>query len=168
MARIYMLLGGNMGDRMNFLDTAGKKIAERIGDIACVSSVYETQPWGFLHETSFLNQLVVADTSLQPADAMKAILIIEQQLGRTREGEPYTARTIDIDILFYEDKIIDEEDLVIPHPRLHLRRFALEPMAEIQGGLVHPVFKKTIYMLLADCPDKMKVNKLEANPLPGN
>jgi 2-amino-4-hydroxy-6-hydroxymethyldihydropteridine diphosphokinase len=161
MAKIYLLLGGNMGDRIAYLKKAGKKIAELIGDIACTSSVYETQPWGFSHETPFLNWLIVAETALEPAEAMRTILDIEQQLGRVREGVELCARTIDIDILFYDERIIIEKDLVIPHPRLHSRRFALEPLAEVERGLVHPVFKKTIDRLLNECTDHLNVQKLD-------
>lgn len=160
MARIYLLLGSNRGDRLRFLQAAVKKIASRIGPITGSSSVYETEPWGFEDQTQFLNQLIVAGTSLEPAAAMTAIASIEQQLGREREGENYSARTIDIDILFFEERVINTEELVIPHPRLHERRFALEPLAEIEQGLVHPVFKKTVAQLLAECKDTMKVRKV--------
>ena len=165
MAKIYLLLGGNMGDRIAYLKKAGKKIAGSIGDIVCTSSVYETQPWGFSHETPFLNWLIVADTALEPAEAMRTILNIEQQLGRVREGMEFKARTIDIDILFYDDKIISEKDLVIPHPRLDKRRFALEPLAEVERGLVHPVLRKTIDRLLDECTDYLNVRKLDISLL---
>lgn len=165
MAKIYLLLGGNLGDRIAYLKKAGKKITDSIGDLLCNSSVYETQPWGFSHETPFLNWLVVAGTALEPAEAMKTILDIERQLGRVREGVELKARTIDIDILFYDDRIIVEKDLVIPHPRLHKRRFALEPLAEVERGLVHPVFKKTIDRLLNECTDNLNVRKLDISLL---
>ena len=166
MAKIYLLLGGNLGDRITYIKMAGKKIAELIGDIKFTSSVYETQPWGFLHETPFLNWLIVAKTALEPAEAMRTILAIEQQLGRVRKGVEISARVIDIDILFYDDRIIIEKDLVIPHPRLHKRRFALEPLAEMEGELVHPVLKKTINQLLSECTDSLNVMKMDISLLP--
>ncbi len=165
MAKIYLLLGGNMGDRTGYLKKAGKKIAESIGEIACTSSVYETQPWGFSHETPFLNWLIVAETALEPAEAMRTIMDIEQQLGRVRERMEIMARTIDIDIMFYDDRIIVEKDLVIPHPRLHKRRFALEPLAEVERGLVHPVLGKTIDRLLSECTDSLNVKKIDISLL---
>ncbi len=166
MAKIYLLLGGNMGDRIAYLEKAGKKIAGSIGNIVCTSSVYETQPWGFSHEIPFLNWLVIAETALEPAEAMKTILDIERQLGRVREGMEFKARTMDIDILFYDDRIIVEKDLVIPHPRLHKRRFALEPLAEVERELVHPVLRKTIDRLLGECTDNLNVKKMDISLLP--
>jgi 2-amino-4-hydroxy-6-hydroxymethyldihydropteridine diphosphokinase len=160
MSRVYLLLGSNRGDRLKFLMAAVKKIESLIGTVTRSSSVYETEPWGFEDQTQFLNQLVVAGTSLEPSAVLTAINSIEQQLGRERKGENYAARTIDIDILFFEERIINTEELVIPHPRLHERRFALAPLAEIEKGLVHPVFKKTVAELLAECKDLMKVQKI--------
>ena len=165
MAKIYLLLGGNIGDRVAYLKKAGEKIAGSIGDITCTSSVYETQPWGFSHETPFLNWLIVSETPLEPSEAMKTILDIERQLGRVREGMGFKARTIDIDILFYDDIIISEKDLVIPHPQIHNRRFALEPLAEVEREFVHPVFMKTIDRLLDECPDHLDVRKLDISLL---
>lgn len=167
MAGIYLILGGNIGDRASLLEMATKKIAMIIGEIEKVSSVYETEPWGFVHETPFLNQIIKVRTKLKPAEAMRRIIDIEKQLGREREGAQFTARTIDIDILFYNEKIIDTQDLTIPHPRLHKRRFVLEPLAEIDCMLIHPVLKKTIARLLSECTDTMKVKKLKSDLRPG-
>ncbi len=166
MAGIYLILGGNIGDRASLLELACKKIAGMVGKIEKVSSVYETEPWGFVHETPFLNQIIKARTKLKPAEALRKIIDIEKQLGREREGQQFTARTIDIDILFYNDMIIDTEDLKIPHPRLHQRRFVLEPLAEIDRGLIHPVLKKTIALLLSECTDTLKVRRLKNKMLP--
>lgn len=160
MAKIYLLLGSNLGNRMIYLERARQKITRLIGHPEAVSSVFETEPWGFTHQTNFLNQLVIAVTPLQPDEAMEKIHRIEQQLGRTREDKQFTARIIDIDILFYDKKIITTGNLVIPHPLLEKRRFALEPLAEVEPGLVHPVHKKTVARLLEECDDRMKVNKL--------
>lgn len=161
MSRVYLLLGGNTGDRDMFLNMARQKIACQIGVPAAVSSVFETEPWGFSHETDFLNQLIIVETLLEPADVISGVLSIEQQLGRSREKDHYTARTIDIDILFYDDMVIDKKDLSIPHPLLHRRRFALEPLAEVEPGLVHPVFNKTVARLLSECEDTSRVEKRE-------
>ena len=160
MAKAYLLLGGNLGDRNNYLAMARQSIADMIGDIANISSVFETQPWGFCHETNFLNQLIVVTTTLEPEELLDNILFIEQQLGRIREEKHFTARTIDIDILFYDNRIVNKGNIIIPHPRLHIRRFALEPLAEVEPDLIHPVLKRTIAQLLIGCSDKMKVRKM--------
>ncbi len=141
-----------------YLKAAKDYIIRLIGNIEKSSSVYETQPWGFVHDTPFLNQLIIAGTLLEPLEVMQTILNIENNLGRVRKKDHYSARTIDIDILFYDNRIINEKDLVIPHPQLHKRRFALEPLAEVEPGLVHPVLKKTVTTLLSECDDPMNVN----------
>jgi 2-amino-4-hydroxy-6-hydroxymethyldihydropteridine diphosphokinase len=160
MARIYLLLGGNIGDREEYLGMAKEKIALLIGNLREVSSIFETQPWGFDDEVPFLNQLIIADTLLEPEQAMQVLLKIENRLGRVRDEKKFLSRTIDIDILFYDDRVICKNDLVVPHPQLHNRRFALEPLAELVPGLVHPVFNKTIEHLLKECTDKMAVRKI--------
>lgn len=165
MSRAYLLLGSNMGDRELFLGRARQMICAKIGTAAAVSSVYITQPWGFSDETPFLNQLIIAETSLKPEQVMKRILEIEKALGRARRGKQYVARTADIDILFYDDMVVKRKDLVIPHPRLHNRRFALEPLAEVAPELVHPVFNKSALQLLAECRDDLKVEKIAGRQL---
>ncbi len=161
MGKTYLLLGGNIGDRIMHLRMARQKVHDLIGKPVSVSSVFETQPWGFVHKTNFLNQLIIVRTFLSPEQVMEKIREIEQHLGRIRDEKQYTERTIDIDILFYDDLILNKKDLTIPHPQLHKRSFALVPLAELEPGLVHPVFKKTIKTLLNECPDTMKVNKQE-------
>jgi 2-amino-4-hydroxy-6-hydroxymethyldihydropteridine diphosphokinase len=160
MAQIYLLLGGNMGDRVSYMKMARDKIARHIGILETVSDLYETEPWGFDDKNLFLNQLVVANTGLEPGQVLEKILEIELQLDRKRKKGQYSSRTIDIDILFYENRVINEKDLTIPHPRLHERRFVLEPLAEVAPEMIHPVLGKTISMLLKECPDKLKVKKL--------
>jgi 2-amino-4-hydroxy-6-hydroxymethyldihydropteridine diphosphokinase len=160
MAKIYLLLGGNIGNRQRFLERAKEKIASLIGDPVAVSSVFETQPWGFDNGNPFLNQLVIADTRLEPGEVMQEILAIEKELGRVRKNTRYTSRKIDIDILFYNDRVISGKDLVIPHPQLQERRFALEPLAELEPSLLHPVLGKTVARLLAECSDNLEVKKL--------
>jgi 2-amino-4-hydroxy-6-hydroxymethyldihydropteridine diphosphokinase len=161
MGKTYLLLGGNIGNRAKYLKSAREQISRFIGGIEKASSIYETEPWGFSHETPFLNQVVISITGLHPGEIMLIIRDIEKGFGRVREKEHYSARTIDIDILFYDDMIINREDLVIPHPRLHERRFVLVPLAEVEPDLVHPVFKKSISVLNAECDDKLMVRKFE-------
>ncbi len=168
MGGIYLLLGGNIGNRASYLKMAAEKISMLIGKITGKSSVYETEPWGFRHETPFFNQLLITDTRLEPDTLLKALKAIEDKLGRIRSDKEYSARTIDIDILFYNDRIIRQSNLIIPHPELHKRRFALEPLAEVNPTLVHPVFKRTVADLLSECADNSSVRKLQKGEIERN
>ncbi len=149
-----------MPNRQTYLNLARDNILEFIGPFISVSSVYETEPWGFSHPTPFLNQLIISQTLLSPGEVISMVLEIESNLGRQRREGEYSERTIDIDILFYDDLVINSKELIIPHPRLHERRFALEPLAELEPEFLHPVFNKTISRLLVECPDKNKAIKL--------
>lgn len=161
MAHTFLILGGNLGDRYSYMDKAKALIAERLGNIILASSFYETEPWGFSHEQLFLNQVIRIETSLLPSKLLDNIKEIEMSLGRMRDKDRYSARTIDVDILFYDDLIIASPDLIIPHPRIASRRFVLEPLAEIAPELIHPVYHKTIGQLLETCEDTCNVRKLE-------
>ena len=154
---VYLLLGSNRGNRMELLNQSVELIEKQVGRIVDASSVYETSPWGFQDDVFFLNQVVAIETLLSPFDLLAALLNIESAIGRTRTGKNYTSRLIDIDILFYEGQVIDRENLIVPHPRLHERRFTLVPLAEIAGGLVHPVFSLSINQLLENCTDQSDV-----------
>ena len=123
------------------------------------SSLYETAAWGKTDQAAFLNQALMLETSLDAPTLMKRLLTLEEQMGRVR-AERYGARTIDIDILFFNTDIIRLPWLVIPHPEVANRRFALVPMDEIAADYVHPVLQKTIHALLTQCPDKLDVKKL--------
>ncbi len=155
----YLLIGGNLGNRLANLQKAIEAIEENCGDVIAISSVYETAAWGNTDQPSFLNQVIVLHTDMQPSMLMKELLGIEERLGRLRQ-EKMGPRTIDIDILLIDDQIIHEENLTIPHPSLHLRKFALIPLAEVAAAKIHPTIKKTIAELLTDCPDTLAVNKI--------
>jgi 2-amino-4-hydroxy-6-hydroxymethyldihydropteridine diphosphokinase len=159
MNEAYLLTGGNLGNRKQWLARARKSIEENCGKILQASSIYETEPWGNREQTAFLNQAIHISTSLSALQLLQLILEIETLLGRKRDIK-YGPRTIDIDILFYNDEIIKTENLVIPHPELENRRFALQCLFDIAPGLVHPVLKKTTAQLLEDCNDPLKVNKI--------
>jgi len=156
---VFLGIGTNLGNREGNLDEAISKIQEFIGTVVKSSSVYETEPWGFQTENEFLNMAVKAETPLTPSGLLGRILMIEALLGRVRGEKQFTSRLIDIDILLYEDLVIDEKSLRIPHPHLHERKFVLVPLCEIEPGLVHPVFNKTLASLLESCEDKSKVRK---------
>lgn len=154
---VMLLIGGNQGDRVQLMMQANAMIQKRIGNIAKVSSIYETAPWGFEAEQDFLNMALVVDTNLSVDQVLAEALAIEAELGRIRVGEGYHSRPMDIDLIFYNNDIIDTPHLQIPHPRMHLRRFVLQPLAEIVPQYCHPVLNKTMQELLDDCPDACEV-----------
>ncbi len=154
----YLLLGSNLGDREKFLEEAILLLSEKAGKIISWSSVYETEPWGFETQNSFLNRVILVQTDLMPEELLHVILEIERVMGRKRVKEGYDSRIIDIDILFYDDLISHTDDLTIPHPRMHLRRFTLIPMEEIAPDFMHPLLRKTMSELLKDCEDQGKAS----------
>jgi 2-amino-4-hydroxy-6-hydroxymethyldihydropteridine diphosphokinase len=158
MNKAYLLIGGNMGNREQNLGRA-VELLKLAGKVKNLSGLYETAAWGKTDQPSFLNQAVLLATALKARQLLEAVLHIEEQMGRKRE-EKYGPRIIDIDILFYDSAIISEPGLIIPHPEMQNRRFALEPMNEIAPRLLHPQLKKTVAALLKECPDKLEVHKL--------
>lgn len=160
MNKVFLGIGTNLSDREANLKEAVKGLSETIGTIIRCSSVYETEPWGFETDEQFLNMVIEAETRLSPSGLLGAILMTEAKLGRTRSGTQYSSRLIDIDILLFNDLIMNEEALQIPHPHLHERRFVLVPLCEIAPDMVHPVSKKTIRELLGSCNDKSLIMKI--------
>jgi len=144
--RVYLGLGSNLGDRMSHLNQALQCLERRV-HLTAVSSVYETEPWGLKDQPYFLNLVAIGDTDLSPVDVLAFVKSIEQEMGR-RPTLRYGPRLIDIDILFYDDQVIDHPGLQIPHPRLPERAFVLEPLAELAPDLVHPVLGLSITELL--------------------
>ena len=139
MARAYVGLGANLGDRAATLRRAIDLLAERPAiDVVGVSSFRETDPVGYLDQPRFLNAAVAVETSLTPSALLAALLDVERELGRVREGPRYGPRTVDLDLLLMDDVVLDEPGLELPHPRLHERMFALEPLAELDPELVVP------------------------------
>lgn len=163
MAVAYLLLGSNLGMKIENLHSAENEISHNIGIIIKKSSIYQSPPWGFEHKEYFLNQVLQIKTQQSPEELLNTILNIEKNSGRIRshESKTYQPRKIDIDILFYDRAIIKTDKLVIPHPRLHLRKFTLIPLHEIAPDLIHPIYKKTINELLQLCIDTSKVKKLD-------
>lgn len=157
MNKVYLLLGSNLGNRLENLEKARQHISRQAGPIVTTSSVYETAPWGNENQGMFYNQVVEINTTLAPHVLLSNILVTETVLGRIRGSEKFGPRVIDIDMLFYNDEILNTPELTLPHPALHNRRFALVPLHEIAASMVHPVFQKTIGTLLAECPDTLPV-----------
>lgn len=155
----FILLGSNMGDREVILDMAIKEIEKRCGRIVKKSSLYESEPWGFDTDLYFLNQAIAVETNHKPHDLLKELLTIEAELGRKRTENHigYESRPIDLDIIYIDDLVNEEDDLILPHPRLHLRRFVLVPLCEISPDYVHPILKETNSSLLEKCEDNSEV-----------
>ncbi|MEZ4999923.1 MAG: 2-amino-4-hydroxy-6-hydroxymethyldihydropteridine diphosphokinase [Bacteroidales bacterium] len=138
MAVAYIGIGSNIGDRNGNLLRATEYLSDRTGKVISLSGIYETEPWGFSAGTPFLNMAAGVETALLPGELLKELIDIETGMGRVRSGSGYQSRIIDLDILFYDDLVLNTEALVIPHPLLHRRSFVLDPLAEIAPDLVHP------------------------------
>ncbi|NIM96606.1 MAG: 2-amino-4-hydroxy-6-hydroxymethyldihydropteridine diphosphokinase [candidate division Zixibacteria bacterium] len=157
LATAYLSLGSNLGDRLQFLKEAIRKIgrSEKVS-VEKVSPIYETQPVGYEDQGWFLNLVVEIQTSLKPVPLLQFLLSIEDQMGRKRERK-WGRRNIDLDILLYDERVVDSAQLTIPHPRMHERTFVLTPLAQIAPELLHPLLKKKVEELLQSCEDKSVV-----------
>ena len=155
----FILLGSNLGDREAILESAIDMIEERCGSVVLMSSLYESEPWGFETDDLFLNQAIGVETGLEPHDLLKELLQIEAELGRVRHEnhEGYESRPVDLDVIYYDDMVIADEELIVPHPRLHQRRFVLAPLCEIAPDFIHPLFRESNRELLARCEDRLRV-----------
>ena len=157
--KVFLSLGSSQGNRVAFLKNALACIEMFCGKINRVSKVYETEPWGFEMKGSFLNIAVEIQTGLSHDDMIQTILHIEKLMHRTREKtNVYMSRTIDIDIIFYDDIVMKSDKLTIPHPHIHERRFVLQPLSDIAPDLVHPELNATVAEMLSECRDKCLVN----------
>ena len=154
----YLLIGGNQGDRVARLAIARDHIAAAGGHLLLASALYETAAWGKTDQPDFLNQAIKVSTTQDATAWLLTLLDIEEKMGR-RRGEKYGPRIIDIDILFFNNSILHEPQLTIPHPEIQNRRFALTPLEEIAPFLIHPVLGKTIRELLAECTDPLAVKQ---------
>ncbi len=163
--KVYFSIGSNLDDREFNIEDALDRIVENIGIVTKSSSFFETEPWGFTTDELFINIAAEADTDLNPEDLLETIKKIENRMGRIRDEKVhYTSRIIDIDILLYEDLIINDVNLKIPHPLMHERNFVLVPLNQIAPEVVHPVSGKTISELLSVCSDTGEVKNLNKFP----
>jgi 2-amino-4-hydroxy-6-hydroxymethyldihydropteridine diphosphokinase len=156
MNTVYLLLGSNQGDPIFIFNQAKSDIETLIGKILCQSSVYETEAWGVTDQPNFLNLVLKVETALDPESVLELALTIEKNLGRVRL-ERWKERTIDIDLLYFNDLIINTKNLTIPHPEIQNRNFTLVPLCEIAGDLQHPILLKNQFELLKNCADRLKV-----------
>ncbi|MDB5014012.1 MAG: folK [Daejeonella sp.] len=162
MQDVYLLLGSNLADSFSNIEEAKKCIEDRMGKVEVSSSLYKTAAWGNYNQPDFINQVIIIKSTYSPRQLLEKIVVIENVLGRMRL-EKWGARTIDIDILFYGNDIIDEADLKIPHIELHKRRFTLMPLMEIAPDFIHPKLNKSIKELFQNLTDTLPVQQLNFN-----
>lgn len=157
---VYILTGSNLGNKLENLQEAKQHLVKQAGGIVASSSVYETEAWGKNDQPDFYNQALILNTKSSSEEMMKKILNIEEQMGRKRTTKN-ASRIIDIDILFFNNDIVNTQNLVIPHPEIANRRFVLIPLNELSPGFVHPLLKKNISELLSICKDTLNVKPLK-------
>ncbi|SHF51705.1 2-amino-4-hydroxy-6-hydroxymethyldihydropteridinediphosphokinase [Mariniphaga anaerophila] len=161
MHHVFLGIGGNLGNKQDNLTKVLLIIENKLGAIVKKSSVYETPPWGFDAEENFWNIVVQIKTELAPEELLLSIKTIEKGFGRKPRKENYTSREMDIDILYYDNMVVDTEQLKIPHPHIPERLFVLVPLVEIAPGFSHPVLKKSSVRLLENCKDASKITRIE-------
>jgi len=159
---VFILLGGNIEPRLKFMAEARLEVEQNVGKLLASSAIYESESWGFNSDANFINQVLKVRTVMKVNDILQTAMEIENKLGRVRnDNGKYASRTMDVDILYFNSEIIDEENLTVPHPRLHLRRFTLLPLVEIAPDFIHPLLKKSNEELLQLCGDKGNVQRLD-------
>lgn len=157
----YISIGTNQGNKLENIQQAINLIADKVGAVLKVASVYETTSWGF-DSNNFYNTCIKVSTYLPPEQLILRLLSIEKELGRTRKNsEGYSDRLIDLDILLFDDEIIFSKTLIVPHPRMLERKFALVPLVEIARNVIHPIEKKHLYICLENCTDTSEIKKLD-------
>ena len=159
MSKVYFSIGSNKGNRSKLINEAIDKIDIIIGKVVLKSSIYETKSWGF-NSNNFYNICILVESELTPDLILNKILTIEKDMGRLKTTDQYSDRCIDIDILFFDNMIVNSKSLEIPHPRIQLRKFVLTPMLELTPDLIHPILKKSIRQLEIECVDKDQPKKV--------
>ena len=153
MSKVYFSIGSNKGNRSGLINEAIDKIDIIIGKVVLKSSIYDTKSWGF-NSNNFYNICILVESELKPDLILNKILTIEKDMGRLKTTDQYSDRFIDIDILFFDNMIVNSKSLEIPHPRIQLRKFVLIPMLELTPDLIHPILNKSIRQLELECVDK--------------
>ncbi|MDD2411921.1 MAG: 2-amino-4-hydroxy-6-hydroxymethyldihydropteridine diphosphokinase [Bacteroidales bacterium] len=158
-----ILQGSNIGDRYKMIEESRKRIAENVGLVKLISKAYESEPWGFESDVWFLNRVLMVQTKLDAHQVLHQLFEIEKQLGRVRDplSKSYSSRTIDLDILFFNQEIIHSPELDVPHPKIHLRKFTLLSLFDIVPDWIHPELMLTVRKLLENCKDEALVKNFE-------
>lgn len=157
---IYLSIGSNMGNKKDYISKATQALNQRVGKVISVSKYYETAAWGNTAQEDFLNIALGLTSTLSPQEVLDVVLDIEKTMGRER-AEKWAARTIDIDILLYDNLILNTETLTIPHPHLHERNFVLVPLMEIAPEVIHPILNEPIDEIYMACLDECDVTMLD-------
>lgn len=160
MHKVFLGIGGNLGNKMENFRNVHKLIDIKLGNIVKSSSIYETPPWGFHAKENFWNQVLQIETMHSPEVLLEKIHEIEDKFGRKRNQENYSSREMDIDILYYDDIFNEDGNLIIPHPLMHKRKFVLVPLAEIAPDLKHPLLRLISLQLLENCRDESVIKKV--------
>ncbi len=161
MYNVFLGIGGNTGNKQKNFEDVYAVIEKELGKIVETSSVYETPPWGFQSDDVFWNSVIEIESSFSPEELLQKIHSIENQLGRIRKmHKGYASRPIDIDILYFDDLYMETEELIIPHRRMHLRKFVLVPLNEIAPTLKHPLLRLTSFEMLENCKDQSVIKKV--------
>ncbi|MDC1106950.1 2-amino-4-hydroxy-6-hydroxymethyldihydropteridine diphosphokinase [Prolixibacteraceae bacterium] len=160
MTSVIISFGGNQGDVFYLIDRTLEEINKRIGTIVSVSSLYESEPWGFEADTNFINGVVHVSTKLSAEEVLQVALDIEAEFGRVRTGQGYASRPMDLDIIDYGGKEVCSPSLVLPHPRMEFRKFVLLPLKDILPSWVHPITLQNIDELMDRCEDNSRIKKV--------
>ncbi len=161
MHKVFLGIGGNIGNKRQNFEKVFQLLENRIGKVTDSSAIYESPPWGFQSENIFWNQVLIIETKLEAEEILWKILEIEDLFDRKREKERYSSREIDIDILYFNDQFMETKSLIIPHPKIQHRKFVLVPLNEIAPNLKHPLFRLTNLELLENCRDESVIKKIE-------
>lgn len=163
MFKVYLGIGGNIGNKQNNFKNVYQNIENELGAIVETSSIYETPPWGFQSEDTFWNSILQISTLNSAEELLSKIHLIEKKFGRKRGRGKYSSREMDIDILYFDDMFIETDKLIIPHPRIHQRKFVLVPLTEIAPAFKHPLLQMTSVEMLENCKDGSVIKKVIVN-----